>query len=417
VSAAQTEESALLLAADLGDVAALQTALATSSDRKFVELARLVLASSKLQAKDTHAALAAYLATGDLNERHRALAWSMVAGQAFADNDYKGAAKASRHWLALLSKNDPTHQASDASQLLSIATLLIGAPRQKLLEQHPTTIPLKRDAAGLLRAQTLINGIAQEAVLDTGADLPVVSLSTARRLHLGMLAGSGTVGSSTRKAVDVRIAVADRLELAGSTLLHVPFLVLDDEQLELPLPGGYRIEAIIGFPVFRAMGRVTFAENGTFAAGFPDTHAQPLDDLRVFGSSLFVSMTLGNIPIALQLDTGAPQSSLSVAFSHAHLPLVQGLQHTVQRSAGAGGSTEHTVGIWRSVPISIGGGTTLLPELDVEIEGAPDVPTHSLGRLGQDILRAFSSFTLDLRTMSLTVGPTAETSPAATSVP
>ena len=43
----------------------------------------------------------------------------------------------------------------------------------------------------------------------------------------------------------MRVGLADRLELAGPTLRQVPFLVLEDQQLEMPHPVGYHIEAIM----------------------------------------------------------------------------------------------------------------------------------------------------------------------------
>ena len=46
----------------------------------------------------------------------------------------------------------------------------------------------------------------------------------------------------------MRIGVADRLEIAGTVLRNVPFLIIDDEHLTFPLPGGYDIRAIIGLP-------------------------------------------------------------------------------------------------------------------------------------------------------------------------
>lgn len=59
---------------------------------------------------------------------------------------------------------------------------------------------------------------------------------------------------------------AERLEFAGVTLANVAFLVLDDAQLEMPLPGGYKIDAIVGFPVLRMLDRITFEAGGRLSA-------------------------------------------------------------------------------------------------------------------------------------------------------
>ncbi|MES3045594.1 retropepsin-like aspartic protease [Sphingomonas faeni] len=122
----------------------------------------------------------------------------------------------------------------------------------------PASIPTMRDKAGLVRAAVVISGLTQNAILDTGANLSVMSASAAKRLGLRIRDGAGRIASPSSGQIVTRVAVADRLVIAGVELAHVASLVMDDAQLSFPIVGGYQIDAIAGFSVFRAVGQTRF---------------------------------------------------------------------------------------------------------------------------------------------------------------
>jgi len=57
-------------------------------------------------------------------------------------------------------------------------------------------------------------------------------------MRVALLEGNSSVGSASRETLAVRVGLGDRLELARATLRQVPFLVLEDQQLEKPHPLG-----------------------------------------------------------------------------------------------------------------------------------------------------------------------------------
>ncbi|WP_434031747.1 aspartyl protease family protein [[Pseudomonas] boreopolis] len=392
----------LLQQAADGDVAAL-AASAPSLEPRWQSLAQARLAAARLD--ERHAiALAEDFLRGDGEGCDAALAQGVIADAAFAAGSYARAAEAGRARLALLRRCDGgAAQIEGASTLAGLAGSLAAAPAQRVVAFEPGQARFARDKVGLPRAQVAINGHAQEAVLDTGANLSVVSASTAARLGLREL-GQARVGTSSRSSIATRVAVADRLELAGLVLEHAVFLVLEDAQLEMPVPGGYRIDAIVGFPVFRAMQRVRFGHDGVLSAG--GEHAGPVagSPLALAGSDLFVEACVGGIAVPLHLDSGGNGSSLSARFAALHPELVRPLPRSRQRLAGAGGATEQEVAQWKDVEVAVGGRRHRLGSLPVALRDSTDVQARSQGVLGGDMLNAFDSWTLDFRSMRFELG-------------
>ncbi|WP_149194650.1 aspartyl protease family protein [Luteimonas suaedae] len=420
--AAQAE--ALLADARKGEVFALEVALPRIADPQLATLAQARIAASRLQDAAALRALAPFFSARDADPRHLRIAWSIAADAGFAAGDYARAADATGAWQALLAAHgDPDGRAADVAQFHGIATQLAAVAPQAVLAFAPETVATRRDKVGLQRATMAVNGTDQEAVLDTGANLSVVSASTARRLGLRLLEGEASVGSGSRQAVATRLGVAERLEFAGLTLANVVFLVLDDAQLEMPVPGGYRIDAILGFPVMRALRRIRFDADGRLTpepvADADDLPGDLPGNLRVVGSDLYVDVSVNGIAVPLHLDTGAPHSSLSSRFAQRHASLLQGLPQERQRVGGAGGTTERRIATWPDVQVRLDGRETRLPGLAVAIADSADVETRNMGILGGDVLGAFASFTIDFTRMRFELGAPvdAASAPAAVDAP
>lgn len=407
---------ALLADAREGEVFSLEAALPRIADPQLAALARARIAASRLQDDAVLRLLTPFFSGEDADPRHLRIAWSIAADASFAAGDYARAAEATGAWQALLAAHgDPDGRAADVAQFHGIATQLAAVPPQAVLAFAPETVAVRRDKVGLPRATMTVNGVGQDAVLDTGANLSVVSASTARRLGLRLLEGEASVGSGSRNAVATRLGIAERLEFAGSTLSNVVFLVLDDAQLEMPVPGGYRIDAILGFPVMRALRRIRFDANGSLTPEPVPAEAaggRTPENLRVIGSDLYVDVAVDGIAVPLHLDTGASRSSLSSRFAQRHPAILRGLPQDRQRVGGAGGATERRIAAWPDVRVRLDQRETRLPELAIVVADSADVDTRGMGVLGGDILGAFASFTIDFARMRFELGePVGDASP------
>ena len=396
-----------LLAANGGAFEPLITAIHLETDPGKSALLKAREAASRLDEASALRALKLFFKTGAADSGLAQLAQEIHIDAAFAAGDYTAASLAAAQLRDWLVSSGHTQKLSEIVQTYTVAAYLAKVPRQKLLHRAVgEKSPAWRDKVGLTRTQIAINGIEQEAVLDTGANLSVVTRSTAKKLGLRMLEGAASVRSVTSDDVATHLGVADRIVVAGSVLSNVAFLVFDDAQLEMPVPGGYRIDAIIGFPVFRALGRVRFGHRD-FTAERPGRAniAEPLN-LRAIGSSLFVQALINGIPVALHLDTGANSSGLSARFARERPEVLVGLDRRGSQIAGAGNAMlQIEQALWKEIEITIAGSSLKLPQLNIQTSASQTTTNDDYGVLGKDVLGAFESFTLDFKNMRFQLGP------------
>ncbi|WP_130618763.1 pepsin/retropepsin-like aspartic protease family protein [Dyella amyloliquefaciens] len=385
-----------------GEVFRLEAQLPRIKDPGIALLARARIAAARMDVVEARRLVDSYLAAAERSPAECALAWPIAADASFAAGDYAKAAQASHAWqTALADAGAKPEQQADALQMATLSEQLSHALAQKVTTYAPQSMTIVHDKVGLPRGGVIINGMAQDAVLDTGANLSVVSLSTARKLKLHMLDGAASVGSSSRQAVATRIGVADHLALAGLELDHVAFLVLDDDQLSMPVPGGYHIDAIVGFPVLRELQRIQFTSDGKLVPS-RSTAANVPGNMRLAGSDLYVDVTLNDLPVAMHLDSGGSHSALSSRFAREHAALFKGLASQKDHVAGAGGARDRTSVMWPHVRVHIGDQQVEINGISVSLGDAGNVKEPNV--LGGDILRAFDGWTIDFRRMQFDVG-------------
>ena len=303
-----------------------------------------------------------------------------------------------------LNEAGDTEMAESVGRMRELAALLSGRPPQRVEGSVvPAGTASHYDRVGLPRIEVTVNGLAQEAVIDTGANLSVLSRNTARRMGIEIAEAETRVSNGVQGTVGVRIGVADQIEIAGTVLRNVPFLIIDDEHLTFPVPGGYDIRAIIGLPVLRALGRFRVEAEGRFAvlptAGIEGSES----NLHASGNDLFVDVVIGGHNVPLHLDTGANQTTLSALYAAANPAAVAGLQAEERRSASAGGMRSAPVVTWRDASIGLAGRTQVLSALPVSLPAEGPEPRF-YGTLGSNALRAFQSFTIDFGAMRLELG-------------
>jgi predicted aspartyl protease len=265
---------------------------------------------------------------------------------------------------------------------------------------------VRRDLVGMNWISIGVNGTALDSVIDTGAGLSVLSTETARRLGIAPVEGGVDVGNSVDSTVPVRVAIVDRLEIAGNVLRNVPFLIIADEALSFTLPTGrYEIKAIVGLPVLRALGRVRIETAGRFdVLGDAPAGAAGAQNMYGNGDELYVDVAFAGRPVPLLLDTGANRTSLSARYAAENPAAVASLATRNATNQGAGGARVQAVATWTQAPVAVGGREVVLPSLSITLPAAGTPTPPSNGTLGQDVLRRFDSYTLDFRAMRLSLG-------------
>ncbi|MBB3344788.1 aspartyl protease family protein [Luteimonas sp. RC10] len=394
----------LMSDAEAGDVFALERYTGTPAP-VWHAIAKVRVAAARLRTEEAAALARAVIDDPQVPAAARASAWSVLADAFFADGRYDEAHEAGHHWQqALRASGASARPLAGAHRLSELAAALSNAPRQTVAAYIPQSVLTARDKVGLSRATVHVNGHAQEAVLDTGAGLSVVSRTTAERLGLHLLEAPATIDSSTRDGVHTRIGVADSVDFAGLSLRNVAFLVIDDAQLSMPLPGGYSIPAIVGFPVLRELKRIRFDHDGKLVPEPEARSNSSHENMRIVGSGLYVDVAIEGVQTALHLDSGAPSSFLNYRFALRHPRFVQGQTIHDEKLAGAGGTSMRRAARLPSANLVIDGKRATLTDLSVTIPEGAEAEVSSFGVLGGDVLDQFHHWTIDFRSMTFELG-------------
>ena len=385
-------------AAGRGDLAPVERALREARGAEAVLLRARLAAASYQGAPHRDAALVRLATSGSPAEQGAAL--NVIASAAFVAGDYAAAAQAAERLAGLLRANGDAGAVAAIEMTRQVAAMLAAHPAQRVegAVAHQG-VPLRYDAVGLPRIDIGINGGTQEAVVDTGANLSVLSAETARRLGINVADSSGQVGNAVGGTVAVRIGIAERVTIAGTTLRNVPFLIIDDAQLTFQVAGGYRIHAILGLPVLRALQRIRIGRE-TFAVEAPQAYDPARQNLFANNSNLFVRAQVGGRDVPLHLDTGANQTSLTALFAQAHPQLVAELRTGEQQLASAGGARVNNGAVWPNPTIGVAGRSVTLPSVTIALAS----PADNYGTLGSSALRRFTDYAIDFRAMRLEPG-------------
>ncbi len=150
-----------------------------------------------------------------------------------------------------------------------VAQILRDAPAQTVKWNGAVRLKAERNPLDSMNLELTVNGVRGPWLLDTGANLSVVSKSFAERLGLKIFPGvARTQGGLTGIENPLRVSMLPTLQIGGATLHNVVVLVLDDANLNISLgKQAYQISGIIGFPVFQALATITFLHNDEFEAG------------------------------------------------------------------------------------------------------------------------------------------------------
>jgi hypothetical protein len=212
--------------------------------------------------------------------------------------------------------------------------------------------------------------------------------------------GSGVTGRQS----SVRAAVLPTMQVGGATLSNVVLVVIDDANLRLGSgPDAYQIDAILGYPVFKALGIITFRRD-EFLAG--DGAAGNGRDTRMYmrGLGPVIECDVEGRPLLFTFDSGASSTDLSVRYYELFRAQAGSWKTQNFESAGVGGSIRQTEYIQPHVAMKVGTSTVTLKDVSifpVRMNTAIDL---LFGNLGQDFVDSVESVSLNFSTMTFSIG-------------
>ena len=290
---------------------------------------------------------------------------------------------------------------------MDILRILRSAPVQTLQWKAPVHLKTEVNPLKSRNVALTVNGIKASWLLDTGANLSVVSKSLANQLGLTPLPGeaqgqAGTTGIENK----VRVAVLPTLVIGGATLHHVVLVIMDDASLKVgPKDQPYQIRAILGYPVLRALGWISFSKTG-YIDGGPSNHPSgPGAPMYMDALTPVLQCSVYGRSLPFYLDTGASGTNLFPAY--ASLFHKSATDWTTQQSHifGAGGTVSRQIFVQPKLTMRVGDKEVVLRNVKFYSSQADSPNDFIYGNLGQDFLGTYETYTLDFDAMIFVLNP------------
>jgi len=235
-----------------------------------------------------------------------------------------------------------------------------------------------------------------DAVVDTGAELAVISRSAASALGARPIGGSINLGTTT-KPVSGSVVVVDSLEIGDSRLKRLSALVLEDEQLaysglNLVIP----LSAIVGLRRFAYVDNGKRLLLGDAAPGLGARRTPLYWDESGIGFALdFAGGRRG-----VHFDSGAARSWLFLAVTDMLSPTERSSGRPSERRIGGIGGERVENGLkFRDVTVQVAG----RPWSFAEVEMAEADENGEAARIGTGLLDRFETVIFDTERMQLSV--------------
>jgi predicted aspartyl protease len=246
-----------------------------------------------------------------------------------------------------------------------------------------------------------VNGKSMTWLLDTGANITMVSEAEARMADVVIMDSSAEAGDLAGGSARIRTARIDRLMIGAAEVRNVPAIVLPDTQQPfVELPAGRR--GIIGVPVALALGAIRWSKSGMCETGFRrDAQSARPSNLAFDQFNLLVRTEFDDKPLDFLLDTGNQrETQLWEPFARDFGALIK--EHGTagqKRVSQIGGSNVRDVTILPELRLEIGGLDTVLRSAAVFSKPVGNDFYH--GNLGMDLLGRADEVAIDFRSMSI----------------
>lgn len=389
----------VVAAVNSNDVTALETlskSAPTAEERSLASGSLLALRHEDAKA----IAMLTVISRSEAPRDVRATAYVVLSGVYLRDQRYRECDSAV---LSAARLSGPSAQGDNRQ---SIAQAPIGVKPMRVVHEAPGAVPITKASESIIRVPIEINDHRRGVMVDTGASFSAISASVAKRVGITLLDRPATVGSSTKRAVAVRVGIAKRLQIGQAVLENVVFIVVPDSAWGIPRK--FQISALIGLPVLMALGRLEFVNSPTPTLLYDVPRDQSASEdgahwnmlLAGLEPLVLVRVPGKDAPLVMKLDTGANATSFTQKALADAPTLLAHAERYVDHSAGIGGAvTDQRALRLPQVTLTIAGQPVTLQNVVVSSQAN----STSDGVLGADLFRHGARWTMDFKTMTLAV--------------
>ena len=281
--------------------------------------------------------------------------------------------------------------------------LVLAAPPQTIDINTPIDIPTRSDHLKSITADLTAHNITAPWILDTGANFSVVSESFAHQLGLTLSTGTAHTQGATGAENPLHTAILDTLAIGTATIHNVVLLVLPDANLTIVTgkKKSYVIPAILGYPVFQALGIIRFTHDHRFQAG--PTLALTGDSSPVYPSPIYMeklnilfSCRTHNLSRLFLFDSGANATTFFLPYYREFPADLLHQKQGTRNGYGAGGTSTDHVYVFDHVDLELANRIIDLQHIAVFNNPQNTLSDEYEGALGRDLINSLDSLTLDL---------------------
>ena len=273
--------------------------------------------------------------------------------------------------------------------------VLKNSPKQTISAFTKEVIKTKTDLAGLQTIEVKNGDFRSDFVFDTGAGLSCITTSQAEKLGVTLLPDNNIeVESFTGQKNKVRIGVANSLTIGAITIKNAVFLIYPDEAFTFA-EGKYVINGIIGFPIAKDLGTLTF-ENDLITVSKETIHPNYQKNFFIDHLRPIVMVKYNGKVLPNNLDSGATWSLFTKTFYETFKDYIDAKSTLeVTKHAGAGAEViENEIKILKNETIFIGNTKIDLNNLKIDHLNYGVYGKSNYGNIGQDVLKPFKKVTM-----------------------
>jgi predicted aspartyl protease len=287
--------------------------------------------------------------------------------------------------------------------------LLDGAPAQSVEGATSFAVPWHRSMIGSMDVDATVGGEKMSWLVDTGANYSVLIESAAKRLNVKLSEKTASTQGITGDDNPLRVGIVPELKLGTATIKNIAVLVLPDKNLNVNFggKGSYQIEAIMGFPVLEALGRITITSPGGDAGELRVEKSAASEN----GSAIYIEEMeplltgkIGGHDVIFAFDTGADSTMFTMKYYTEFTGDLMNLTKSPHGVGGAGGAKAVTAVHQPKVEIEIGGTRDVLTNATVITDRMGTHLDALYANMGRDAMEKFESATIDFRKMKFELG-------------
>lgn len=289
--------------------------------------------------------------------------------------------------------------APDLKNVGSLLELLAGHHDLTAVETRPANVR-SETIDGNIYIPVRASGFAGTYMIDTGANLSIMSKLEAARLGLTPRSSSTTLSDIGGAAsAPLQIVEVDDLVIGSTHLRHMPFLVFADTNGAFAgVPPGHC--GILGIQPLLALGTLGFRPDGMLSVGGKAQTGATTEPLLFDGEMPLTQISYRDKTLPVTFDVGATQTTFNPPFAKLYPGLLQeGMNESHTLNGLSGSTVKRSVSLPRLV-LSFGREVTLAPAT-ILLDQTGESSGWSAANLGYDVVQQARPLTINFRDMRI----------------